>query len=133
MKTFSVEIVTPINVIIEENVRYIRCPGLDGSFGVLKNHREGIIALGVGEVKIENENSTEWYATSGGFAEITSDKVELLLESLEKSNDIDVKRATKAIERARERKVEPQDNKIDSSRLEASLARAINRLKVSKK
>ena len=46
MKTFSVEIVTPINVIIEENVRYIRCPGLDGSFGVLKNHREGIIALG---------------------------------------------------------------------------------------
>ena len=133
MKTFSVEIVTPINVIIEENVRYIRCPGLDGSFGVLKNHREGIIALGVGEVKIENGNSTEWYATSGGFAEIRSDKVELLLESIEKSNDIDVKRATKAIERARERKVEPQDNKIDSSRLEASLARAINRLKVSKK
>ena len=133
MKTFSVEIVTPINVISEENVRYIRCPGLDGSFGVLKNHREGIIALGVGEVKIEIENSTEWYATSGGFAEITSDKVELFLESIEKSNDIDVKRATKAIERAWERKVEPQDNKIDSSRLEASLARAINRLKVSKK
>ena len=133
MKTFSVEIVTPINVIIEENVRYIRCPGLDGSFGILKNHREGIIALGIGEVKIENDNSIEWYATSGGFAEITSDKIELLLESIEKSNDIDVKRATKSIERARERKVEPQNNKIDSLRLEASLARAINRLNVSKK
>ncbi len=133
MKTFSVEIVTPINVIIEENVRYIRCPGLDGSFGILKNHREGIIALGIGEVKIENDNSIEWYATSGGFAEITSDKIELLLESIEKSNDIDVKRATKSIERARERKLESQNNKIDSLRLEASLARAINRLNVSKK
>ena len=133
MKTFSVEIVTPINVISEENVRYIRCPGLDGSFGILKNHREGIIALGIGEVKIENDNSIEWYATSGGFVEITSDKIELLLESIEKSSDIDVKRAAKSIERARGRKVEPQNNKIDSLRLEASLARAINRLNVSKK
>ena len=132
MKTFSVEIVTPINSISEQNVRYVRCPGLDGSFGVLKNHREGIIALGVGEVKIEHENSVEWYATSGGFAEITSDKIELLLESIEKSNEIDVKRATKSIERAKKRMIEPQD-KIDSVRLEASLARAINRLKVSKK
>ena len=132
MKTFSVEIVTPINIISEQNVRYIRCPGLDGSFGVLKNHREGINALGIGEVKIENENSVEWYATSGGFAEITSDKIELLLESIEKSNEIDIKRATKSIERAKKRMIEPQD-KIDSVRLEASLARAINRLKVSKK
>ena len=132
MKTFSVEIVTPINSISEQNVRYVRCPGLDGSFGVLKNHREGIIALGVGELKIENENSVEWYATSGGFAEITSDKIELLLESIEKSNEIDIKRATKSIERAKKRMIEPQD-KIDSVRLEASLARAINRLKVSKK
>ena len=132
MKTFSVEIVTPINSMSEQNVRYVRCPGLDGSFGVLKNHREGIIALGVGEVKIENENSVEWYATSGGFAEITSDKIELLLESIEKSNEIDIKRATKSIERAKKRMIEPQD-KIDSVRLEASLARAINRLKVSKK
>ena len=133
MKTFSVEIVTPINVISEENVRYLRCPGLDGSFGILKNHREGIIALGIGEVKIENDNSIEWYATSGGFAEITSDKIELLLESIEKSSDIDVKRAAKSIERARGRKVDPQNNKIDSFRLEASLARAVNRLNVSKK
>ena len=132
MKTFSVEIVTPINSISEQNVRYVRCPGLDGSFGVLKNHREGIIALGVGEVKIENENSVEWYATSGGFAEITSDKIELLLETIEKSNEIDIKRATKSIERAKKRMIEPQDI-IDSVRLEASLARAINRLKVSKK
>ena len=133
MKTFSIEIVTPIKVISEENVRYIRCPGLDGSFGILKNHREGIIALGIGEVKIENDNSIEWYATSGGFVEITSDKIELLLESIEKSSDIDVKRAAKSIERARGRKVEPQNNKFDSLRLEASLARAINRLNVSKK
>ena len=103
MSTFSVEIVTPIKVLNQENVSYIRCPGLDGSFGVMKKHREGVIALDVGEIKIKTDGNTEWYATSGGFAEIGLEKVELLLESIEKSNEIDVKRAAEALERAKDR------------------------------
>ena len=132
MSTFSVEIVTPIKVLNQENVSYIRCPGLDGYFGVMKKHREGVIALDVGEIKIKTDGNTEWYATSGGFAEIGSTKVELLLESVEKSNEIDVKRAAEALERAKDRKNNPQE-KIDNIRLEASLTRAMNRLRVSKK
>ena len=119
MSTFSVEIVTPIKVLNQENVSYIRCPGLDGSFGVMKKHREGVIALDVGEIKIKTDGNTEWYATSGGFAEIGSTK-------------IDVKRAARALERAKDRKNNPQE-KIDTIRLEASLTRAMNRLRVSKK
>lgn len=132
MKTFSLEIVTPIKVINEESVKYLRCPGVDGSFGVMHKHRNGVFALETGEVKIETNNGTSWFATSGGFAEITEDKVELLLESIEKSNEIDVKRATEALERARARKKNMDDN-VDTIRLEASLSRALNRLKVSKK
>ena len=104
MKTFSLEIVTPIKVINEESVKYLRCPGVDGSFGVMHKHRNGVFALETGEVKIETNNGTSWFATSGGFAEITEDKVELLLESIEKSNEIDVKRATEALERAKARR-----------------------------
>jgi|TARA_B100000929_G_C15302959_1_gene351045 F-type H+-transporting ATPase subunit epsilon len=132
VSTFSVEIVTPIKVLNQENVSYIRCPGLDGYFGVMKKHREGVIALDVGEIKIKTDGNTEWYATSGGFAEIGSTKVELLLESIEKSNEIDVKRAAEALERAKDRKNNPQE-KIDNIRLEASLTRAMNRLRISKK
>ena len=132
MSTFSVEIVTPIKVLNQENVSYIRCPGLDGYFGVMKKHREGVIALDVGEIKIKTDGNTEWYATSGGFAEIGSTKVELLLESIEKSNEIDVKRAAEALERAKDRKNNSQE-KIDNIRLEASLTRAMNRLRISKK
>ena len=53
MATFSIEIVTPTHVITEENVSYLRCPGMDGSFGVMAGHTDGIIALSVGEVKVE--------------------------------------------------------------------------------
>tara|TARA_A100000164_G_scaffold7892_1_gene6815 strand:+ start:801 stop:1199 length:399 start_codon:yes stop_codon:yes gene_type:complete len=129
---FAVEIVTPVKVLNEDTVKYLRCPGIDGSFGVMKKHRNGIIALDVGELKVETKNGIEWYATSGGFVEITDDKVELLLESIEKSNEIDVKRASEALKRAKKRKANIKKD-IDSVRLEASLSRAINRLNVSKK
>ena len=132
MDTFSVEIVTPIKILNQENVSYIRCPGVDGSFGIMKKHRQGVIALDIGEIKIDSNGNTAWYATSGGFVEIGSEKIELLLESIEKSNEIDVKRATEALERAKDRKKNSAE-KIDNIRLEASLSRALNRLKVSKK
>ena len=132
MDSFVVEIVTPIRVVNQENVKYLRCPGIDGSFGVMKNHRNGVIALDVGEIKIETNNDVEWYATSGGFVEILDNKVELLLESVERSNEIDVKRASGALERANQRRKNTKEP-IDNMRLEASLLRAVNRLRVSKK
>ena len=132
MDSFVVEIVTPIRVVNQENVKYLRCPGIDGSFGVMKNHRNGVIALDVGEIKVETKDDVEWYATSGGFVEILDNKVELLLESVERSNEIDVKRASGALERANQRRKNTKEP-IDNMRLEASLLRALNRLKVSKK
>ena len=132
MGSFVVEIVTPIRVVNQDTVKYLRCPGIDGSFGVMKNHRNGVIALDVGEIKIETKDDVEWYATSGGFVEILDNKVELLLESIERSNEIDVKRASGALERAYQRRKSTKEP-IDNMRLEASLLRALNRLKVSKK
>jgi len=130
--SFVVEIVTPIKVVNQENVKYLRCPGIDGSFGVMKNHRNGVIALDVGEIKVETKDDVEWYATSGGFVEILDNKVELLLESVERSNEIDVKRASGALERASQRRKNIKEP-FDNMRLEASLLRAVNRLRVSKK
>lgn len=129
MSTFSVEIVTPTRVITEENVSYLRCPGVDGSFGVMADHAEAIIALSVGEVKIQVGNDEKFIATSGGFVDVSSEKVLLLLETAELAFEIDTKRARAAMERAKDRlKIK---GKVDVFRVEAALLRAINRLKVS--
>ena len=63
---------------------------------------------------------------------LKDNKVELLLESVERSNEIDVKRASGALERASQRRKNTKEP-IDNMRLEASLLRAVNRLRVSKK
>ena len=132
MTVYGVEIVTPIRELKLDDVSYLRCPGLDGSFGIMNNHREGIFALTVGEIKVSQNGKSEYYATGGGFAEIYEDSVKLLVESLEKSNEIDSDRAKASLERAQHRKTE-QNSDINAVRVEASLVRALNRLRVSKR
>ena len=55
MIAYNVEIVTPIRELKLQDVSYLRCPGLDGSFGIMNNHREGIFALSVGEIKVSHD------------------------------------------------------------------------------
>ena len=132
MTSYNVEIVTPIRELNLQDVSYLRCPGLDGSFGIMNDHREGIFALSIGEIKVSQGGKNEYYATGGGFAEIFNDSVKLLVESLEKSNEIDSDRANESLKRAQERKTE-QNSEINDARVEASLVRALNRLRVSKR
>ncbi|MAM97289.1 MAG: ATP synthase F1 subunit epsilon [Chloroflexi bacterium] len=132
MNTIQLEIVTPTRILDEGQVSYVRCPGADGSFGVMANHIEGIIVLDVGEVKVRKDNQDKYLAISGGYAEIMEDRLELLVESVEKSSEIDSERAEMSMERARTRKSE-QDPELNEARIEASLARALNRLRVSKR
>ena len=130
MSPFQLEIVTPTKLLDEGQVEYVRCPGLDGSFGVMASHREAIIALGVGEIKVTQNGKDHFLATSGGFAEITREKVELLLETYERTAEIDTSRAENALQRAEER---IKAGGTDTIRNKESLERAANRLKVSKR
>ena len=130
MSPFQLEIVTPTKLLDEGQVEYVRCPGLDGSFGVMAFHREAIIALGVGEIKVTQNGKDHFLATSGGFAEITREKVELLLETYERTEEIDTSRSENALQRAEERiKAKGMDTILNK----AALERAVNRLRVSKR
>ena len=130
MSTFQFEIVTPTRILDKGQVNYVRCPGMDGSFGVMANHLEGIIALSIGEIKVTIDGKEEYLATSGGYTEITDEKMQLLVESVEGSDEIDTDRAKRSIERAQVRK-EKHSPEIDGARVEVSLYRALNRLRVA--
>ncbi len=132
MSTFQFEIVTPTRILDKGQVNYVRCPGMDGSFGVMANHLEGIIALSIGEIKVTIDGKEEYLATSGGYTEITDEKMQLLVESVEGSDEIDMDRAKRSLERAQVRK-EKHSPEIDGARVEVSLYRALNRLRVARR
>ena len=51
MSYFDLKIVTPTKSIDFESINYVRCPGLEGLFGIMSNHQKGIFALDIGEIK----------------------------------------------------------------------------------
>ena len=133
MSTFNLDIVTPTRNLEEMVVSYVRCPGLDGSFGIMANHQEGIFSLDIGEIMVKTESEIKYLSISGGFAEIVNDSVSILVETVESASDIDISRAEAALQRARDRKSSSNKENLDQMRLESALSRALNRLRVSKK
>ncbi len=128
MSTFQLEIVTPTKTLDQGGVSYVRCPGTKGLFGVMGGHTEALFALAVGEIKVTKDGNTSYLSTSGGYAEVTREKVQLLLETVEEAQGIDAPRAQEACDRAKARLSKKEGDEV---RTRAALSRAVNRLKVS--
>tara|TARA_Y100001970_G_C14117041_1_gene794186 strand:+ start:176 stop:571 length:396 start_codon:yes stop_codon:yes gene_type:complete len=129
-KTFHLEIITPTNIYTEKNVSYVRADSLEGQIGIMAKHTQATIALGIGEIKVVINGKKYYYATSGGYADIQPEGVLLLLETAEKYTDIDVNRAEDSQKRA---KLRISDKTTDQVRARTSIAKANNRLKISKR
>ena len=128
MSSFQLEIVTPTKTLDQGGVSYVRCPGTKGLFGVMGGHTEALFALAVGEIKVTKDGNTSYLSTSGGYAEVTREKVSLLLETVEEAREIDASRAQEASDRAKARLSKKEGDEV---RARESLFRAVNRLKVS--
>lgn len=131
-KTFKLEIVTPEKIVFSEDVVSLVAPAEEGYLGVLAGHAPLLCALKPGEIKIRRESGELLYATSGGFMEVMPKKTSILCESAEAPESVDVARAEKAKQRAKDRIARPGKD-VDLERAEASVARAENRIRVSKK
>ena len=134
MAELSIDILTPSKLAYSAEVKAVTIPGTAGSFQVLQNHAPLLSTFEVGAIKIiVDENNTKYFSTSGGSVEVLSNKIKVLADSLEAINEIDVDRAKNAQKRAEDRLANRLVDKIDVTRAEAALARAINRLKLYEK
>ena len=128
MKNFQLDIITPTKVISESQVEYLRAPSTEGLFGILGGHAVATILIDIGELKVTKAGKEFYYATNGGFADIRPESVMLLVETAEKVSDIDKARAENAMKRAKDRF---QDNETDLKRATDAIVRARNRLKIA--
>ncbi len=130
MKELNVEIITPSKSAYSGKVKSISLPGTLGNFQVLFNHAPLLSTFEIGKIKIVGLDDVETeYATSGGSVEVLTNKILVLADSFEAKDDIDIERAERSLQRAKDRIANRNKEKIDEIRAEASLRRAINRLK----
>lgn len=127
------EVVTPAGAKVNEDVDIVNAPGFGGDFGVLANHAPFLSTIKIGTLTYENGNKRESLMISGGFCEVSNNKITFLVESAEKGSEIDVERALKAKERAEKRLAQAaqQAENFNRKRAEAALQRALARMKVS--
>jgi F-type H+-transporting ATPase subunit epsilon len=134
MAVLNLEIITPSKTVFSGEVNSITVPGTNGSFQVLKNHAPLISTFEIGSIKLEDtQGKFLLFATGGGTIEVNDNKILVLADSIELIEAIDIKRAQNAKERAEKRLANKSVEQINVVRAEASLARALNRIKLAEK
>jgi len=126
----KLKIITHEKIVFDAEVDEIYTRGLDGEFGVLKNHIPVTCPLGIGLTRVVTGGQTQSYTTMGGIFQFKDEVATILTDAAEPISDIDVARAKLAKERAELRLLE-KSAEVDVKRAEAALARALVRLKTS--
>lgn len=129
--TFHVDIVTPEKVILKEEAVSLVAPGVQGSFGVLVNHSPLLAELRAGELKLRKPGGEEIeMAVGGGFLQVFDNQVTVLADTAERFAEIDVERARRARDVAREQLKAAQStfNESAITQAQAALDRAENRI-----
>jgi F-type H+-transporting ATPase subunit epsilon len=130
--SFILEIIASDHPFYQGECEMLVFPGLDGEYGILPNHEAMVTCVKAGELRFKAEGEWHYAAVTDGFVEIMPNFVVLLADTVEKPEDIDIKRAEEAKERAEERLRQQQSIK-EYYHTQAALQRAMNRLKVTKR
>ena len=101
MATISFDLVSPENLIFNDEVGTIIVPGKDGDLGVLPGHTQVMSSLRPGRVMVysEDKNLVKSFFVSGGFVEINPEKCIVLAESVVELNTLDKSSLEKEIDK----------------------------------
>ena len=125
----TLEIVTPDRPLAVETVDEVEIPGAEGYLGVLPGHTPLLVALQVGALRYRKGDEETFLSVAFGFAEVTPDRVRILADTAEHAEEIDIRRAEAAVERAREHLARAVD--VDFERARLALLKSMSRLQVA--
>jgi len=97
MAHLTVHLVTPQKDVAHGSVDQLTAPSVMGEVGILPDHLPLLADMQEGPLCLFREGKKETFAISGGFIEVNRNAVTVLAETAEKSSDIDVRRAQRAL------------------------------------
>jgi F-type H+-transporting ATPase subunit epsilon len=131
-KLINIDIVTPDKKVFEGKIRGLVAPGIDGEFGVLPDHAPFATVLAPGVVEITTEDGKkDLMAVSGGYVEVTREKVILLVETAERPGEVDLD-TLKRRKDEQEKMLKAKDKKdVDYDAIQIALIKEMSRLKAA--
>ena len=131
----QLSIVTPEKLVLNEVVDQVNIPGVEGDLGILYDHAPILTTMRAGQLSYEllgeKGRETIYMVVSGGYLEVTDNRIIVLAEAVEFLNEIDKDRAKSSLAKAEEALA--NNNLSDDEFVEAQdrLFRAIARLEPS--
>ena len=124
-------IVTPEKLLVSEEVDQVNVPGSEGDLGILYNHAPILTNLRSGQLSYEKEGETIALVVSGGYLEVTDNRITILAETGEFLHEIDRERAERAQAQAEELLGKTDISEEEFIEAQKKLFRAIARLENS--
>ena len=133
MNTFYLKVIACDRVFFEGKCQQVILPLFDGQQAIQAHHENMVFSVEVGEIEIQKEDGSIVKGVTGtGFAQIINNRAMVIVDTCEYPEEIDVRRAKEAKERAEEQLRQKQS--IEEYHMsKASLARAMARLKAGNK
>lgn len=118
----NLKVITPDKTVWDDSVEEIVLPSTTGQLGILSGHAPLLTALDIGVMRVRASKEWSNIALSGGFAEVDSDEIKVLVNGAEMGDNIDQEAARNEYEEA-EAKVQELDNSDDrAAKLQANKA-----------
>ena len=125
-ETFYFEIIASDKKFYSGACEHVIFPAVDGLYGVLANHEDTVTAVVAGELRFKVDGEWKVCVVGEGFAEV------IVVDTVERPEDIDIIRAREAKTRAEER-LKQKQSRLQYYHTQAALSRAMARLKVTSK
>lgn len=133
MAEFSLSVVAPDRTIFEGPVTSAVVPAVGGYMGVMSNHEPSIDALTTGIVEAKDgKGQIHHIAITGGFMEVSANKMIILADNGQLASDIDVSEAERQLDEAR-KALRGESSSVSSENAQDAIRAATNRIKAAKK
>ncbi len=131
MTGFSLKIVTPDGLIFDGIAQELTVRTTTGDMGILAGHMNCVAPLGMGRAMVRTEGQQRYAACIGGMVSVMNGEVTLVPTTFEWAEGIDLPRAERAEQRAKDILQRPDNSNMEIRLAEARLKRALVRQNVA--
>lgn len=132
MKTLHLQILTPRKAVVDDQVREVTVPSVEGELSILPEHTRLVTMLKEGVITIKKEAAEDYLAIGGGYLETDGKELKILVSRAYRQDEIDEQQTKKALDEAKKMMTEKGD---EESRQEAvtTMRRSLVDLKLLRK
>ena len=120
--TLTLRVLAPDQSVYDDTADEIILPSTTGLLGVLPGHISMVTAIDFGVLRVFKNGNWDSIALTGGFAEVESNEVTVLVNKAEMGKNIDSAQAEAELEQAKNQLTQTQDKETSPDKIKAQEA-----------